>query len=77
MTKQSTAVKQRVRRNRNLQHAINTGYTVARRKGYTTIWDVNQCIIQEIERVCRVANRDEKDASERANLEKDGYSTSL
>jgi hypothetical protein len=44
-------------------NAIEQGQKIARKKGYTKSWDINICIVQEIERVCRVSNRDLTDGT--------------
>ena len=73
----TTAIRQRVRKNNNMQHAINKGKEIAFRKGYTKVWDINQCIISEIENVCRVSNRDIESSNDLAYLIEQGYQMSL
>ena len=76
--KQRVTARKKVMLNNNLQNAINMGITKAQGKGYTKTWDINQCIIMEIERIARVGNKDLTNGDQSVvALANDGYEISI
>jgi hypothetical protein len=77
MAKQPLATRKRVLKHRNMHHAIERGIANAEKRGYTKPYDIETCIIIEIERTVRTSNIDIKDTHKLSKAIDDGYLVSL